>query len=74
VRRLPRRVVAEDDADRDGHSGLPQCPRNGDDDSCARGWEYLPLGAGAVMQEVIDVAAMVNALRMAFPPKTLTDY
>jgi heavy metal translocating P-type ATPase len=35
---------------------------------------YLPPVAGAVMQEVIDVAAVVNALRVAFPPKTLTDY
>ena len=35
---------------------------------------YLPPVAGAVMQEVIDVVAVVNALRVAFPPKTLTDY
>jgi heavy metal translocating P-type ATPase len=35
---------------------------------------YLPPVAGAIMQEVIDVAAVVNALRVAFPPKTLTDY
>ena len=25
-------------------------------------------------QEVIDVAAVVNALRVALPPRTLTDY
>ena len=35
---------------------------------------YLPPVAGAVMQEVIDVAAVVNTLRVAFPPRTLTDY
>ena len=35
---------------------------------------YLPPVAGAVMQEVIDVVAVANALRVAFPPKTLTDY
>ncbi len=35
---------------------------------------YLPPVAGAIMQEVIDVGAVVNALRVAFPPKTLTDY
>jgi heavy metal translocating P-type ATPase len=34
---------------------------------------YLPPVAGAVVQEVIDVLAVVNALRVAFPPKTLTD-
>lgn len=35
---------------------------------------YLPPVAGAIMQEVIDVVAVVNALRVAFPPKSLTDY
>ncbi len=35
---------------------------------------YLPPVAGAVLQEVIDVFAVVNALRVAFPPKRLTDY
>jgi heavy metal translocating P-type ATPase len=35
---------------------------------------YMPPVVGAIMQEVIDVAAVVNALRMAFPPKTLKDY
>ena len=34
---------------------------------------YLPPVAGALLQEVIDVLAVVNALRVAFPPKTLTD-
>jgi heavy metal translocating P-type ATPase len=35
---------------------------------------YLPPVAGAIFQEVIDVAAVVNALRMALPPRSLTDY
>jgi len=35
---------------------------------------YLPPVAGAVLQEVIDVLAVLNALRMAFPPESLTDY
>jgi heavy metal translocating P-type ATPase len=35
---------------------------------------YLPPVTGAIMQEVIDVFAVVNALRVAFPPKTLTDF
>lgn len=35
---------------------------------------YLPPVAGAIMQEVIDVVAVLNALRVAFPPKALTDY
>ncbi len=29
---------------------------------------------GAVLQEVIDVAAVLNALRAALPPRSLTDY
>lgn len=35
---------------------------------------YLPPVLGAICQEVIDVAAVLNALRMAWPPKQLTDY
>jgi heavy metal translocating P-type ATPase len=35
---------------------------------------YLPPVAGAIFQEVIDVAAVINALRMALPPRSLTDY
>jgi heavy metal translocating P-type ATPase len=35
---------------------------------------YLPPVAGAIAQEVIDVAAIVNSLRVAIPPRTLTDY
>jgi hypothetical protein len=30
--------------------------------------------AGAITQEIIDVLAVVNALRVALPPKSLTDY
>jgi heavy metal translocating P-type ATPase len=35
---------------------------------------FLPPVAGAVFQELIDVAAVLNALRVALPPRTLTDY
>jgi heavy metal translocating P-type ATPase len=35
---------------------------------------YLPPVAGAVTQEAIDVAVVVNALRMAITPGRLTDY
>ena len=35
---------------------------------------YLPPVAGAVMQEVIDVLAVANALRVAIPPRSLCDY
>lgn len=35
---------------------------------------YLPPVAGALAQEIIDVAAVLNALRAAFPPRNLTDY
>ncbi len=35
---------------------------------------YLPPVAGAISQEVIDVIAVVNALRVALPPKLLTDF
>jgi cation transport ATPase len=35
---------------------------------------FLPPVAGAIAQEVIDVFAVVNALRVAVPPKVLTDY
>lgn len=35
---------------------------------------YLPPVAGAIAQEVIDVLAVVNALRVAIPPKTLIDF
>jgi heavy metal translocating P-type ATPase len=35
---------------------------------------YLPPVAGAVAQEVIDVLSVLNALRVAIPPKALSDY
>jgi heavy metal translocating P-type ATPase len=35
---------------------------------------YLPPVAGAIAQEVIDVLAVVNALRAAVTPKSLTDF
>ncbi|HVH12000.1 MAG TPA: heavy metal translocating P-type ATPase [Longimicrobium sp.] len=35
---------------------------------------YLPPVAGAVTQELIDLLTIFNALRMAFPPRTLTDF
>ncbi|MBC8134644.1 MAG: cadmium-translocating P-type ATPase [Fibrella sp.] len=35
---------------------------------------YLTPVVGAIAQEVIDVLAVLNALRAAFPPKVLSDY
>ena len=35
---------------------------------------YLPPVAGAIVQEVIDVVVILNALRMALPPGRLTDF
>lgn len=35
---------------------------------------YLPPVAGAITQEVIDVLAVLNALRTSLTPRTLTDY
>lgn len=35
---------------------------------------YLTPVAGAICQEIIDVFAVLNALRAAFPPKDLTDF
>ncbi len=35
---------------------------------------YLPPVAGAITQEVIDVVAVLNALRVAWPPKSLIDF
>jgi cation transport ATPase len=34
----------------------------------------LPPVAGAIVQEVIDLLAVLNALRVALPPKRLTDF
>jgi hypothetical protein len=30
--------------------------------------------AGAILQEVIDILAVANAVRAAWPPKSLTDF
>lgn len=35
---------------------------------------YLPPVAGAITQEIIDVLAVLNALRVAIPPRSLTDF
>ncbi len=35
---------------------------------------FLPPVSGAMLQEVIDVLAVLNALRAAFPPRSLTDF
>ena len=40
----------------------------------AASFGYLPPVAGAITQEIIDVLAVVNALRVAIPPRALTDY
>jgi P-type E1-E2 ATPase len=40
----------------------------------AAAFGYLPPVAGAVLQEVIDTAAVLNALRAAWPPRSLTDF
>jgi cation transport ATPase len=34
----------------------------------------LPPVAGAIAQEVIDLVAVLNALRVALPPRSLTDF
>jgi len=35
---------------------------------------FLPPVAGAIVQEIIDVLAVLNALRVALPPKALMDF
>jgi cation transport ATPase len=35
---------------------------------------YLPPVAGAIAQEIIDMLAVANALRVALPPRALSDY
>jgi cation transport ATPase len=40
----------------------------------AASFGYLPPVAGAITQEIIDVLAVVNALRVAIPPRALTEY
>lgn len=36
--------------------------------------DHLTPVAGALRQEIIDVVAVLNALRAAFPPRALSDY
>lgn len=38
------------------------------------GFGYLSPVAGAIVQEVIDLVSIVNALRAAIPPESLSDY
>ena len=38
------------------------------------GLGYLSPVAGAITQEIIDIFAVLNALRAAVPPKSLSDY
>jgi hypothetical protein len=38
------------------------------------GLGYLTPVMGAITQEIIDALAVLNALRAAIPPKTLSDY
>jgi hypothetical protein len=38
------------------------------------GLGYLPPIWGAIAQEIIDLAAVLNALRMAIPRTRLTDF
>ena len=40
----------------------------------AAAFGYLPAIEGAVAQEIIDLAAVLNAVRVAFPPRFLTDF
>jgi cation transport ATPase len=40
----------------------------------AAGLGYLPPVEGAVAQEFIDLAAVLNALRVAIPPSVKTDF
>jgi len=35
---------------------------------------FLPPLAGAIGQELIDLLAVLNAVRVAWPPKVLTDF
>jgi cation transport ATPase len=37
-------------------------------------WGYLPAVAGAIMQEIIDILAIANALRMTLPVSELADF
>ena len=40
----------------------------------AAAFGYLPPIGGAIAQEIIDLAAVLNAVRVAMPPSSLTDF
>ena len=40
----------------------------------AAAFGYLPPIDGAIAQEIIDLAAVLNAVRVALPTSTLTDF
>lgn len=40
----------------------------------AAAFGYLPPIGGAITQEIIDLAAVLNAVRVAIPPRSLTDF
>jgi P-type E1-E2 ATPase len=40
----------------------------------AAAFGYLPPLEGAIVQEIIDLAAVVNAVRVALPTRTLADF
>lgn len=40
----------------------------------AAAFGYLPPIGGAIAQEIIDLVAVLNAVRVAMPPRTLTDF
>jgi len=40
----------------------------------AAAFGYLPAIGGAITQEIIDLAAVLNAVRVAIPPRLLTDF
>jgi cation transport ATPase len=40
----------------------------------AAAFGYLPPIGGAIAQEIIDLAAVLNAVRVAFPADSLTDF
>jgi P-type E1-E2 ATPase len=40
----------------------------------AAAFGYLPPIGGAIAQEIIDLAALLNAVRVAVPPRFLTDF
>jgi hypothetical protein len=42
--------------------------------ACAAAFGYLPPIGGAIAQEIIDLAAVLNAVRVALPTHSLTDF